>query len=135
MRRDPLPGPAKGVAHVVVVALGWALFGYWWYEVAIKDWDKTDVALIILVTLVVAPTVTLIWVAHNLYLFRRKGPRLSVPASSLEYAHDWNNRRVSADWNRLRDPGVVVISVDGDRKLYRVETTVPARTAATVDPV
>jgi hypothetical protein len=133
MRRDPLPGPAQGVAHFVVVALGWALFGYWWYEVAISDWDKTDVALIILVTLLVAPTVTLVWVAHNLNLFRRKGPRLNIPTTTLDYVHDWNNRKVCADWSRLREPGVIVVSVDGDRKLYHGETPVPARTATTLD--
>lgn len=118
MARDRLPGWPQRLLHVVLLVGGWALFFYWWYLVAVRDWNRTLIALIILVTLLVAPAVTLGWVAHNLNIFRRKGPRLGAPQVSFDYERDWNGREVVADWKALADEGVVVVGVDEGRKRY-----------------
>lgn len=119
MQRESLRGGWQRLLHLVGVLAGWGVFGYWWYLVAIGDWDQTDVALIIFVTLIVSPTLTVGWVLHNLGIFRRKGPRMDQPKVDLEYAQDWNGRTVQADWARLRDAPVIAVTVDGPHKRYR----------------
>jgi hypothetical protein len=118
MPRDSLDGWGRRLVHAVVLVAGWVLFFYWWWEVAIRDWDKTEIALIILVTLIVAPVITAWWVLHNIGIFRRKGPRLGVPRVPVEYPRDWNGRTVDADWERLNDARLIVVTVEDDRKLY-----------------
>jgi hypothetical protein len=124
MQRETLRSGWQRLLHLVGLAAGWILFVYWWYLVAINDWDETDVALIILVTLVVSPALTIGWVLHNRGIFRRKGPRMHQPQVALVYAVDWNGRAVQADWAALADAAVVAVTVDGPRKLYLAE--VPA---------
>jgi hypothetical protein len=118
MRRERLASWPIKFVHAIALLAGWALFFYWWYEVAIQDWNRTLVALIIFVTLIVAPVITVGWVAHNISLFRRKGPRLGAPKVSLDYPRDWNGRTIDADWDRMREARLVEVSVDGDRKVY-----------------
>lgn len=118
MRHEPLDGWPRRILHAVVLAGGWALFFYWWYVVAVQDWNRTTVALIIFVTLVVAPAVTVGWVMHNLALFRRKGPRLQGPPVQIAYQQDWNGRTIVADWRRLGEARHVAVAIDGDRKTY-----------------
>lgn len=118
MRHEPLSGWPRRILHAALLAAGWLLFLYWWYEVAVQDWNRTAIALIILVTLIVAPAVTVGWVLHNLSLFRRMGPRLRSPEVSTEYARDWNGRAIVADWRRLEGEAHVVVTVEDGRKLY-----------------
>src|SRR5512147_3175466 len=118
MARDRLTGWPRRLLHLFLLVGGWGLFFYWWYLVAVRDWNRTLVALIILVTLLVAPAVTLGWVAHNVSIFRRKGPRLGAPKVSFDYTKDWNGREVVADWNALDDASLVVVSVDEGRMRY-----------------
>ena len=118
MRHDGLIGWPRKLLHLIVILLGWALFVYWWVIVAVRQWDKTQIALIIFVTVIVAPVLTIAWVAHNLSIFRRKGPRLGIPAAALGYERDWNGRTVVAEWERLRESALVVVSVEGDRKHF-----------------
>lgn len=118
MARERLAGWLQRLLHVLLLVGGWGLFFYWWYLVAIRDWDRTLIALVILVTLLVAPAVTLGWVAHNINIFRRKGPRLGAPQVTFDYRSDWNGREVDADWKSLAEEPVVVVSVEGSRKRY-----------------
>lgn len=124
MQRERL-SPLQVVGHVILVVAGWVIFLYWWYLVAVRGWAETQIALIIFVTLFVAPAITLGWVAHNLGIFKRKGPRMGVPRVAMDYERDWNQRRVVADWEALGEAGVIAVTVDGDRKLYAAETGVP----------
>jgi hypothetical protein len=125
MQRESLRGAWQRALHVAGVAAGWALFFYWWYLVAVADWNETDVALIIFVTLVVSPVLTLGWVAHNVDLFRRKGPRMALPTVSLQYEKDWNGRVVEADWAALRNADVIAVFAEGPRKRYVAESASP----------
>lgn len=121
MQRERL-SPLQVVGHLILVLAGWAIFLYWWYLVAVRGWAETQIALIIFVTLFVAPAITLGWVAHNLRIFKRKGPRLGAQRVAMDYERDWNQREVVADWAALGDAGVIAVTVDGDRKLYAAET-------------
>lgn len=128
MAREALNGWSRRLLHFVVVAAGWVLFVCWWYEVAVQHWNKTLIALIILVTLIAAPAITGAWIVHNLNLYRRKGPRLGAPVVRIGYSRDWNGREVEADWGRLRETSVVVVTVEGERKRYTAAAPGPAAT-------
>lgn len=121
MQRERLKGPLRILAHGLAVLAGWVIFFYWWYLVAVRSWAETEIAVIIFVTLIVAPAITLWWVFHNLGIFRRKGPRLGVRSVAMDYDRDWNQRTVVADWPALGEVGVIALSVAGDRKLYAAE--------------
>ena len=127
MRRERLDSRLHKLVHLLALLAGWALFFYWWYEVAVQDWNRTQVALIIFVTLLVAPTLTAAWVLHNLSMFRRKGPRLGVRKVPLEYPRDWNGREVVADWAALGAADLVEVTVQDGRKFYRAVHPVAAR--------
>jgi hypothetical protein len=118
MQRERLKGPLRILVHGVAVVAGWVVFFYWWYLVAVRSWVETGIALIIFVTLVAAPAVTLWWVFHNLGIFKRKGPRLGVRPVAMDYERDWNQRTVVANWDVLGEAGVIELTVAGDRKLY-----------------
>jgi hypothetical protein len=122
MQRERLKGPLTVLGHGIAVVAGWVVFFYWWYLVAVGNWASTEIALIIFVTLVLAPVITLWWVFHNLGIFRRKGPRLGVRPVAMDYERDWNQRTVVADWDALARAGVIALTVVGDRKLYATET-------------
>ena len=121
MQRERLKGPLTILGHGIAVVLGWVVFFYWWYLVAVRAWAETGIALIILVTLLAAPAITLWWVFHNLQIFKRKGPRLGVRPVAMDYDRDWNQRTVVADWETLGEAGVIALTVAGDRKLYSAE--------------
>ena len=127
MRRERLDSRLHKLVHLLALLAGWALFFYWWYEVAVQDWNRTQVALIIVVTLLVAPTLTAAWVLHNLSLFRRKGPRLGVRKVPLEYPRDWNGREIVADWAALGAADLVEVTVQDGRKFYRAADPLAAR--------
>lgn len=90
-----------------------------WFRVAARPWDSGDLVVLIAGSLFALPTVTLLWVVHNIALHRRKGPRSHSVLLPADYAKDWNGREVKADWSALRTARIVVIEVvDGD-KHYR----------------
>jgi hypothetical protein len=126
MARDAVRGWPRRLIHIAALIGGWFVFFYWWYVVAVQHWNKTLIALIILVTLLVAPAITIAWVSHNLNLFRRKGPRLGVPKVAMEYARDWKGREVVADWKGLAEADFMVVTVEGDQKRYSASKLPPA---------
>jgi hypothetical protein len=71
---------------------------------------------------VVVPVITVSWILHNRGIHRRKGPRRSVPAATLEYRVDFHGREVLADWDALAAVQRVDIVVDGPSKRYVAHT-------------
>ena len=117
-----LRSPLHAVGHVVLVVLGWAGFAWLWSLVLGRPWESADLRRLIVGTLVVAPVLTVAWIVHNVGIYRRRGPRRSVPAVAWRYERDYNGREVAADFAALRDARTVVIDVDGGRKRYRDAT-------------
>lgn len=115
-----LRSPLHAVVHLVLVVLGWAGFVWLWSLVLGRPWESADLRGLIVGTLVVAPTLTVAWIVHNVGIYRRRGPRRSVPAVTWRYERDYNGREVVADFVALRDARAVVIDVDGGRKRFRV---------------
>lgn len=111
--------PIRKLIHLLVVVFGWIGFVWLWLLVAARPWESRGLVWLILGSLVIAPLVTGAWVLHNRSLYRRKGERQAVAAADTRYTRDWHGREVQADWRKLREARLVVIGIDGDRKLYR----------------
>ena len=125
-RRPPLPLAgrttltlAQRVAHGCLLVLGWVGFVVMWWKVAVRPWESADLVVLIVGSLVLLPSVTLLWVGHNLGIHRRKGPRRHSEQLPVDYRTDWNGHPVSADWAALRHARVVVIDIDDQGKHYR----------------
>jgi hypothetical protein len=135
MRPERLHEPGRVVAHVVLVALGWFGFGWLWSLVLVRPWDSADLRVLILGTLLIVPLLTLAWVAHNVAIHRRRGPRRQVRTLAPHYLLDFNGRAVVADFEQLRSAPRIVIGIDGDRKHYRSAGPSPVAARPQAAPV
>jgi hypothetical protein len=121
----PLRSWPQRLAHLAALVIGWALFFWGWYDVLGQHWDTTALIWLIVGSLVLLPLMTIAWVLHNVGIHRRKGPRTGVRKVDETYRHDWNGREIAADFAALAHAGVVVIDVEGKRKVYRAGGALP----------
>lgn len=110
--------PLNKLLHLLVVVLGWVGFVWLWLLVAARPWESQRLMWLIVGSLVVVPLLTAAWVMHNSSIHRRKGERQAVADADLSYAHDWHGRAVQADWVTLQRSRVVLVSVEGERKIF-----------------
>ncbi|MBI5254988.1 MAG: hypothetical protein HY855_00705 [Burkholderiales bacterium] len=132
MQPTPLPEPDRparlasrwrAFSHGLVVVAGWALFGWCWFDVTQRPNEVSDLWRLMIVAALLLPVVTVAWVAHNVGIHRRKGPRRAVRPVSVRYAQDFNGRPVQADWAELAHAGYVEIALDeAGVKCYRLPT-------------
>lgn len=124
MKQTPatVPGQRLGgrrrIVHAVLVVLGWLLFAWSWQRVTAAGPEVGELRWLLLTAVLVVPVLTLSWVAHNVGIHRRKGPRRSVPAVTARHDRDFNGRRLEADWPALAMARHIDIVVDGDRKRF-----------------
>lgn len=118
--------PRRRLLHALVIAAGWLLFAWSWHRVTADRPELGELRLLMLGALAVVPPLTLGWVAHNVGIHRRKGPRRSVPAVALHYDTDFNGRHIDADWARLARARRIDIVVEGDRKRFVGDDRPPA---------
>jgi hypothetical protein len=104
--------------HALLIAIGWAGFGWLWWRVGQYSWDSRDLRLLVLGAILFFPLVTGSWVLHNVRIYQRLGPRRSV-RSVVYAAQDIHGRPVSADWSQLQLAHDVVIDCTGAVKMYR----------------
>lgn len=117
--RPALSGPVHVFLHVLVVVIGWGIFGWSWWTVGFEQSPHPAVfASLILVTLIVAPLVTLYWVLHNRGIYSRKGPRLGVSSATEIYKQDWAGRLVHANFEELRQSQLVIINSTPEDKYF-----------------
>jgi hypothetical protein len=113
-----LQGWRQRVLHLVALVGGWALFIWGWYDVSRQPWDSTALTWLVGASIVLLPLLTVAWILHNVGIYRRKGPRRGAHAVDDSYLHDWNGREISADLATVRSAPIVVIRIDGNRKIY-----------------
>lgn len=119
MRRRRLPHRWQQALHLLLIAFGWCLFvWFWWQVVMVQEVDAREITLLALASGVVLPAVTLIWILHNRRLYERKGPRKTVREVEAVYERDWCGRPVHADWAALKHARVVVIRIDESGKHF-----------------
>ena len=107
---------AARVRHVLVIALGWLVFGWLWVRAAqepgaVDDLGQAAVVLGVLVVVVFA--VTYLWIEHNVALARRRGGRRSGGPVPDRPTYDQLGRRLAVDDHATRANLVVLDVVDG----------------------
>ncbi len=117
----------RGICHSLVALGAWVLFFYWWDEVLAFTRSR-DVILVLVflgVTVSVTTLINLVWVGHNVRIYRRKGPRTRIPEVSQERDTDSLGRpiRLTAAGSIRRSP-VVTVSADEKEKSLKAGETV-----------
>jgi hypothetical protein len=122
-------GQVRQALHILLAGAGWVLFFYWWSIVLgrVSPREIRFTALFIGISLVVVVAATVIWVLHNVAIFRRRGPRTKVRPVDLEVRVDHLGRslRMETDADALRGARLVRVLVDGGRKVYRSSESAP----------
>lgn len=107
-------------AHAVIVVGGWLVLAAFWVR-AVSIADASVVTTILTVVgagLIGTLAVTLVWIAHNLRIHRRKGPRTTVPPVEERFTHDSVGRRLAADWEAVVASSLLRIAAGPDEKRY-----------------
>lgn len=118
--QGPERSARRDLAHLVILVVPWAVFAWLWWRVALSTTAEdllTAAGLVLLVAVLCVPA-TLLWIAHNVRIFRRKGQRTGRPAAPIAYATDWTRRAVVADWEAVRAAGVVIVDPGAARKSF-----------------
>lgn len=105
--------------HGAALALGWIAFVALWIGVLRGAGAPRELVWLASGALLVIPLLTLAWVAHNLSIYRRLGPRRGLRQMEPAYDADFVGRRVVADWAALRGAHRVEISFDNDGAVKR----------------
>ena len=104
---------------VVVGLLAWGLLiAGWWMTVAERRFVDVRVLLALPVVAIVVTVATALWVRHNQAIYRRKGPRRSVPSGAYDWRYDQLGRLALVDPDRLRGARVINVSVQGSFKSF-----------------
>ncbi len=130
-RSAPAPGGASAagpaaasvvwrrrLAHSLLIALGWLLFAWSWHRVTTDRPEVGELRVLMVAAVIVVPLLTLSWVAHNVGIYRRKGPRKAGRAVPLHYEQDFNGRTIDADFDRLACARRIDVVVDGGVKRF-----------------
>ena len=117
----------KGILHALLIVLTWILFVSWWNQVIpqVTVEDASMAFLVIFLTFLICSVLTLLWVRHNIGIFRRKGPRKNLPPVSEERETDYLGRKLDhPGYDFLKDAPLVVVSREEDRKKFQVPLAV-----------
>lgn len=118
VRDDPLPWH-RALGHGLLVVAGWVLFVLAWWVVARRPWDSYDLTMLIAAAVLLIPAITYAWIAHNVAIYKRLGPRRSARPVERRYERDFNGRTIDADWADLHTRAHITIDADGPVKRYR----------------
>lgn len=117
--RPTLSGPVHVFLHIMVVTLGWGIFGWsWWTVSSNQPFHPVVLATLITLTIIIVPLVTLVWVVHNREIYARKGKRLGGRSLPENYSQDWTGRLVHAQFESLRHAQRVIIDSTSDDKYF-----------------
>lgn len=106
--------------RVLTGLLAWIAFGLSWWLVLRRDprtWQEQ--LLVPASSLFLVTAVTLLWVRHNLAIFRRKGPRRGLPVVDAPWTHDSLGRPLALP-AQARLARVVEVHVEHSVKRYEV---------------
>lgn len=121
MMRESLPSLGHRIAHTLAIGGGWFIyFWLWWRVIYVYEQGLSSLMVLFLGgVLIVLPMITMVWIVHNVRIFKRKGLRRGH-AMRMEnhYASDWKGRHVIADWIDMKNAMSIEISVSGDNKYY-----------------
>jgi hypothetical protein len=104
----------------MLVVIGWFVFLWAWVSVMRFTALETVVGTIILLATLalVIEVINLLWIRHNVTIFKKKGPRKGVPQVRYEFQGDFLGRRQDADWQNLRGEALIIVGFDDERKVF-----------------
>lgn len=124
------PGRAplqRRLLHGLLIGLGWLLFGWSWMRVTADRPEVGELRVLMVGAVVVVPLLTLSWVAHNVGIYRRKGPRKAGQPVPMRYERDFNGRTIAADFDRLVSARRIDVMIEGGVKRFvDVDAATPA---------
>ena len=120
MTRQPLASLGHRIVHALAICGGWFIyFWLWWRVIYVYGQGLSPlVALFLVGAIIVVPTITVIWILHNVRIYKRKGMRQHRTTVDDNYDADWKGRHVTADWTGMKQASSIVISVSGNDKQY-----------------
>jgi len=101
------------VIQVILAVIGWVLMGLGWYfVVSISPIHSHNVSGLLLLCLAAAIAIifTNWWIGYNRGIYRRKGPRTSVPVAHYDYSVDVDGAHIDADFSELKTERYIHIS-------------------------
>ena len=110
----------RSAGQGALVVLGWALFIASWVKVGRGVTGDTVVTTLLLVVgvAVISLSVTILWIAHNVSIFRRKGPRTNARDIDFEFNKDFLGRDLDADWDAVGQSSKILVAVREDFKSF-----------------
>ena len=111
----------RGIFHAFLTVLTWILFVCWWIQVIpqVSLEDAVVSFLVVTFTAIATSVLTLLWVRHNIGIFRRKGPRKGLPSVSEERLADSLGRTISHPGSDLlKISRVVLVSNEDSTKRF-----------------
>lgn len=123
-------GTGRRLLHLLIALAGWALFLWWWWLVLGRT-DPQEVrftGIFILATLVLCVVMTGLWAAHNVAIFKRRGPRKRVRDVTYDFSRDRLGRVVSfgGPLEQMEIAPIVHIRLEHEGKVYRTAASVQA---------
>ncbi len=117
------PGSAtsiRALVQLVLIVIGWFLFFWAWGSVMRFTAPETVLVTIILLAALAAVilVINLLWIRHNVNIFKKKGPRKSVPQVRYEFQRDFLGRKQVADWQNLQGEALIIVGFDDERKVF-----------------
>jgi len=108
--------------HALIAVGAWVLFFYWWRQVLGFTRRQDVIFVLIFIGVAVAATIllNLIWVRHNIGIFRRKGPRTRVTVVSQDRHSDSLGRAIQ--WpasGSIRRSRLVTVSANEKEKFMK----------------
>ena len=121
----PLGSAVRALMHVLIVSFGWALFAYGWVRVAARPWDAQELWVLIVASAVVLPSLTVLWIAHNVVWYRGRQRRREAARVDCRYEVDWAGQSVEADWPTLTRADRVRVDIESGAKRFHAIVPVP----------
>ncbi len=121
-QRPALSGPLHVVWHIILVVLGWSLFGgLWWIVLQQTSNSLSSIIWLISSALILLPIITLFWVLHNRGIYARKGPRRHVQVVETRYEQDWMGRAIQANFDQLKQARSITILSNSEEKFFHTQ--------------
>lgn len=109
--------------HIMVNAIGWVFFGYFFYYGIIYGKPQTlqFISSLFILFMIVVPLLSFAWILYNINIFKLKGARKEMPEVTETYDKDFLGTPVIADWEKLKKAKKIVITIDENGKHYTAE--------------
>ena len=121
-QRPALTGPHHVVWHIILVVLGWCLFGgLWWIVLRQTSNSLSSIIWLFAAALILLPIITFFWVLHNRGIYAHKGPRRHIQVVETHYEQDWMGRLIQANFDQLKQARNIIIQSTSEEKYFHAQ--------------